>query len=88
MGRSNDHYGNYRGRRTLNDILRIIAAALAVLVVLVLGGLFLAQDYIVYTDEGMRLELPFLSQEEQTGPQGALDPDSITVKEQPEEPGA
>ena len=82
MGRSSGNYGGYRGRRTLTDVLRIIAILLGVVVVLVLAGLFLAQDYIVYTDEGMRLELPFFQSETQVVDQSALDPGSITVKEQ------
>ena len=63
MGWSGGNYGGYRGRRTLTDILRIIAIVLGILVALVLAGLFLAQDYIVYTDEGLRVELPFLQEE-------------------------
>lgn len=62
MGRSGGGYGGYRGRRTLTDVLRLIAIVLAVLVGLVLAGLFFGQEYIVYTDDGVRLELPFLQQ--------------------------
>lgn len=58
MSRSSRDVGGYRGRRTITDILRIIAVALAVAVVLVLAGLFFLQRYIVYTDDGMRLDLP------------------------------
>lgn len=82
MGWSGGNYGGYRGRRTLTDILKIIAIVLGVVVVLVLAGLFLAQDYIVYTDEGLRLELPFLQEEKQASGKSLLDPDSITLKEQ------
>ena len=57
MSRSND-VGGYRGRRTITDILKIIAAVLAVAVVVVLAGLLYLQKYIVYTDEGPKLELP------------------------------
>lgn len=82
MGRSSGNYGGYRGRRTLTDILRIIAIILGAAVVLVLVGLFWAQDYIVYTDEGLRLELPFFRDEPQSVDKSALDPGSITIKEQ------
>lgn len=58
MGRSNRDVGGYRGRRTITDILKLIAIVLAVLVVVVLGGIFYLQRYVVYTDEGARLELP------------------------------
>ena len=82
MGSSGRNYGGYRGRRTLTDILRIIAIVLAVAVALVLGGLMLAQDYLVYTDEGLRLDLPFFQEEGNASGQRALDPGSITVKEE------
>lgn len=58
MSRSNRDVGGYRGRRTMNDILKLIAIALAVAVVLVLAGAFVLQRYMVYTDEGPRLDLP------------------------------
>lgn len=84
MGRSNGKYGGgYRGRRTLTDILRIIAIVLGVAVVLVLAGLFLAQDYIVYTDDGIRLELPFLKEDPENTKGSTPDSGSITVKEEP-----
>ena len=43
-------------REALSWVLSILVA---VAVALVLAGLFVAQDYLVYTDEGLRLELPF-----------------------------
>jgi len=58
MSRISKDVGGYRGRRTITDILKWIAIALAVIVVLVLAGLFYLQKYLVYTDEGVRLELP------------------------------
>lgn len=58
MGHANRDYDGYRGRRTVTDALRFIAIALAVIVVLVLVGVFYFQRYIVYTDEGPKLELP------------------------------
>ena len=58
MGRANGDYDGYRGRRTITDALKFIAVALGVIVVLVLAGVFYCQRYIVYTDEGPKLELP------------------------------
>ncbi len=58
MSRSNKEVGGYRGRRTITDILRFIAVLLAVVVVVVLAGMFYLQRYVVYTDEGAKLELP------------------------------
>ena len=58
MGRVNKDVGGYRGRRTITDILKFIAVALGVIVVLVLAGGLYLQKYMVYTDEGPKLELP------------------------------
>lgn len=58
MSRSNQDVGGYRGRRTITDILRFIAIALAVVVVLVVAGVVYLQRYLVYTDDGPKLELP------------------------------
>ena len=58
MGRANRDVGGYRGRRTITDILKFIAVALGVIVVLVLAGGLYLQKYMVYTDEGPKLELP------------------------------
>lgn len=58
MGYSRRDVGGYRGRRTITDILRFIAILLAVLVVVLLAGMFYLQRYVVYTDEGAKLELP------------------------------
>lgn len=69
MRRSKSYYGGYRGRKTLTDILRYIAIVLAVLVALLLAALFWGQEYLVYTDDGLRLELPFLQREENPLPE-------------------
>ncbi|MGE4276208.1 MAG: putative glycoside hydrolase [Lawsonibacter sp.] len=87
MRRFRSDYGGYRGRKTLNDILKLVAIVLGVLVVLVLAGLFFGQNYIVFTDSGLRLELPFLQQ----GEGEPTDPGSVNVvvqpgSAQPEEP--
>ena len=44
MSRSNRDVGGYRGRKTVTDILRMIAIALAVVVVLVLAGVVYLVD--------------------------------------------
>lgn len=85
MGRANGDYGGYRGRRTITDVLKFIAAALAVLVVLVLAGTLYCQRYIVYTDEGPKLELPpFLEvfrreQREPNGSSSLPDPGDVSI---------
>ena len=88
MSRSSGGVGGYRGRRTITDILRFIAIALAVVVVLVLAGLWFGQDYIVYTDDGLRLELPpFLQNLRQERPREDPDPGSIHYTEMPDVSG-
>jgi len=79
--------GGYRGRRTASDVLKFIAVVLAVLVVMAIVLLLLVQRYLVYTDDGVRLELPpFLSflqtEEEPDGP----DLSNVTMVELPAEP--
>ncbi len=70
MGRRNGGYGGYRGRRTFHDILKWVAAILAVLVVILAGVLVFGQRYLVFRDQGVRLELPFFHQKDgqQSGP--------------------
>jgi len=83
MSRSHSDVGGYRGRRTVTDILRLIAIVLAVAVVLVVAGLFFLQQYIVYTDEGPKLQLPSLFQREE-GPDGSVsvpEPGSLSIIE-------
>lgn len=85
MSRISKDVGGYRGRRTVTDILKFIAVALGVIVVLVLAGLFFAQRYIVYTDEGPKLELPpflqvFRRGEKEPGGSASLpDPSDVSV---------
>jgi len=82
MNRSNSGVGGYRGRRTVTDILRLIAVVLAVAVVLVVAGLFFLQKYIVYTDDGPKLQLPPLFQgEEPDGSVSLPDPGSVSIIE-------
>lgn len=79
MRRSRSSYSGYRGRRTINDILRLIAIVLAVLVAVMIVSLFLGQSYIVFTDSGLRLDLPFL----QKMSPAPVDSGSISVVVQP-----
>lgn len=57
-------YNGYHGRVTGRDVFRLMLTLL--LIVLVLGGvgLVVGQRYIMYTDEGVRLEIPFFNREE------------------------
>jgi hypothetical protein len=76
--------GGYRGRRTVTDVLRVIVAILLVIVVLLFAGLWFAQRYIVYTDDGIQLVLPFFQWS--LGGNGSRDPSSdISFVERPTE---
>ena len=87
MGRANKDVGGYRGRRTATDVLRLIAIILGVLVVLAVAGMLYLQKYLVYTDEGPKLELPpFLQMlrgdhpsKEPGGSASLPDPGSVSV---------
>lgn len=68
MGRGRNGYGSYRGRMTLTEFLKWVAIILAVLVVLAGAALYFGQQYIVYTDSGPRLELPFFQRNEPPAP--------------------
>ena len=72
----------------MSDNLRLAALGLAALVILVVAGLMFGQRYLVYSDDGLRLELPFGKEEEQK----PLDPGDISVVIRPagsqsEQPG-
>lgn len=91
MGRADKDVGGYRGRRTVTDILKLIAIILGVLVVLAVAGVLYLQRYLVYTDEGVKLELPpflqMLRGENSTGNPGGSaslpDPGSVSVVVRP-----
>lgn len=87
MGRADRNTGgyHYRGRRTITDVLKFIAIVLGVIVVLVLAVIVYCQRYVVYTDEGVKLDLPpFLEmfRREKKEPDGASslpDPGDVSI---------
>ena len=87
MGRADRNTGgyHYKGRRTVTDALKFIAIALGVVVVLTLAGIVYCQRYIVFTDEGPKLELPpFLEmfrreEKEPDGGSSLPDPGDVSV---------
>lgn len=88
MSRINRDVGGYRGRRTVTDILKIIAIVLGALVVLAAAGAIYLQRYMVYTDEGVKLNLPpFLQALRQGGEPDASasipDPGDLSIDIQP-----
>lgn len=80
MARRKMDYSSYRGRRTLTDILRIIAVVLLILVVLGGGLLLFGQRYLVYRDGGVTLELPFFHREKEDSSQPELGNISVVVR--------
>lgn len=72
-------YGSYRGKSALRTFLKIVAAALALVLVLLVGAFFFLQQYIVYSADGVRLELPFL-----TDGDGGPPPSQAIVVETPD----
>ena len=85
MRRTEKNIGGYRGRRSPREILKRVAWLLGILLLLVLLALIAGQRYIVYTDNGIRLELPFLSEPEKK-PAPPADPDGLILQEEPKEP--
>ena len=82
MGRRYGGYGGYRGRRTFHDILKLVAIILAVLVVILAGVLAFGQRYLVFRDQGVRLELPFFHQKDG---QQQSDPGDVSLEVRPQE---
>ena len=79
-------YGGYHGRITVQDVLKLVAALLALLLVLAGAGLMFGQRYIIYTDDGVRLELPFFHREEAVAPVPDVDPEVIQLPRPESEP--
>ncbi|MBQ9973664.1 MAG: hypothetical protein IJP02_01760 [Oscillospiraceae bacterium] len=76
-------YDGYRGRTRARKAAGVAAGAVVILLVLVVVGLLIGQRYIVYTDEGVHLDIPFLRGDEQTPP--ALSGVSVEIIPGPEE---
>ncbi len=81
-------FGGYRGRTTASDVLRVIIIILAVLVAAAVALLIYAQRYLVYSDDGVRLELPPFLSFLQTGEPEPDAPDlgGAAIVEAPPEP--
>lgn len=71
-------YDGYHGRPGAWDILKVILCLLVILLVLTVAGLIVGQRYLVYTDDGVRLELPFF-QREQTPPNTSAPVDIVQL---------
>ena len=65
-------YTGYRGKTSAQDAARRILVLVVVLLLLAAAGLMAVQRYIIYTDSGIRLELPFFRREEPPAPEGTV----------------
>jgi len=65
-------YGGYHGRVTGRDVFRLVLALFLILLVLAAAGLMIGQRYLIYTDEGVRLELPFFGREEASSQEASV----------------
>lgn len=83
MGRR--RYSGYRGRPAARDLIRLAAVVLAVVLVLTAAGLMFAQRYIIYTDDGVRLELPFFVREQRPAPEVSVPLDIVQQPHLPQE---
>ena len=63
--------GHYTSRSGPNRVLRTVAVVFFVIFLLFALALFFLQDYMVYSDSGIRLELPWLKE---STPPPALSP--------------
>ena len=72
-------HSSYRGRSGIKSTLSVVLAVTLVLVALVAAGLIFGQRYIVYTDERVRLELPFFQRDEKVQSDMSVPPQIIQI---------
>lgn len=60
MAKSGGWHGSYRGRSPLRTFLKFVIILLAAVLILAVLALVFLQQYIVYSADGIHLELPFL----------------------------
>lgn len=80
---SRRRYSGYRGRTWLRDALRLTLFLLVILLTLLVSALMLGQRYIVYTDDGIRLELPFFRREPSPASDLSVPVDVVQLPQQP-----
>ena len=76
-------YSGYRGRPWPKDALRLILTLLILLLILLAAGLMFGQRYIVYTDDGIRLELPFFRRDPSPASDLSVPVDVVQLPQQP-----
>lgn len=65
-----DSYDAYHGRNRFATFLKILIVVLILLLAVAVAALFFLEPYIVYSSDGVRLDLPFFQEKE--------DPDPVT----------
>lgn len=76
-----DRYGAYHGRSRAGMVLKILIGVLLVLLAAALAALLFLEPYIIYSADGVRLELPFFQKEEPDAP--ASQPPLVVETAQP-----
>ena len=78
-------YGSYRGQSRLKKILKIFAVIVLVLIVLGVALTVYLQQFLVFSNDGVRLELPFLQQEgePEPPPEQTVSPEPVTSPSPP-----
>lgn len=66
----------YKGRMTTKKKVFIFAIVLVALVLLIVGGFFVAQKYIVYTADGFHFDFPFLNSVDKK----PIEPDIVEIE--------
>lgn len=77
MGRQ--RYSGYHGRTTVRDVFKVIVALAVILLMLAAAALVFGQRYIIYTDDGVRLELPFFRREAASASAPDIDPEVVQL---------
>ena len=78
-------YTGYRGKTSAQDTARRLLVAVVVLLLVAAAGLMLVQRYIIYTDSGIRLELPFFQREASSEPPSGAMSLEVERREEPSE---
>ncbi len=87
MASNNSNYsGRYRGRRGGSGALRALVILLAVIFALCVAGYFFLGKYIQYTDDGVRLVLPWAEEEPEASSPSPTLPDLVVEDEEEPSP--
>ena len=63
-----DGYDAYHGRNRFGTFLKVLIIVLLILLVAAVAALFFLEPYIVYSSDGVRLNLPFFQEKEDPAP--------------------